>query len=398
MVGPKFQIGDVVVFKKDKYFEEGKIINFNRDYHNHRWLYSIEGGSDTSGKHRYAFDVLEEDIMKGSLKEYLPNWDEYANQFKEISDKINNNLLKEYAKFDEVTLLDFNIDDVMVDKIKEERKMAEEKKLTIRGKVYRKDIKQVIFQAPATIILFEDGTKSVVKVNGDDMYNKQIGFLLALCKGCFDNKSYDVILRLIDDFNDQENKKEIKLKTYLNLPPKSSNYAGKINNISFKYDITFEDVRNVFKNKVPANKDNEVSIAKNAYHIGVAKRLCEMILESGDAHVATDICAAVEHLMVCLEERSHNLNYEKSFEFHNIKLLMERYHFDEKRPSETKSESKFNIDDIVIAKKGHGTKYRIIEKKRLPDDTWTYVARTLGVCGSKGHINRHFREDQLAED
>lgn len=272
-----------------------------------------------------------------------------------------------------------------------------EKKLTIRGKVYRKDIKQVIFQAPATVILFEDGTKSVVKVSEDDLYNKQIGFLLALCKGCFDSKSYDVILRLIDDFNDQKNKEEIKLKSYLNLPPKSSNYAGKLNSISFKYDITFEDVRNAFKNKVPTSKANEVSVNKNAYHIGVATRLCEMILESGDAHIATDICAAVEHLMVCLEERSHDLNYEKSFEFHNIKLLMERYHFDEKRPSEAKSESKFNIHDIVKAKKGHGTRYCIIEKKRLPDDTWTYIARTLGVCGSKGHINRHFREDQLME-
>lgn len=385
---PKFKLGDSVVFYdvESGSIKDGIIVNYKRDSNIRAWVYDIMIGPN-KGPNTYVWNVNEEYITTKEDAAFIVNvnkmindllYDPDISSLEEIEDIVNESLFKK--------------------KLEEERKMAEEKKLTIRGKVYRKDIKQVIFQAPATIILFEDGTKSVVKVNGDDMYNKQIGFLLALCKGCFDSKSYDVILRLIDDFNDQENKKEIKLKTYLNLPPKSSNYAGKINSISFKYDITFEDVRNVFKNKVPASKDNEVSIAKNAYHIGVAKRLCEMILESGDAHVATDICAAVEHLMVCLEERSHNLNYEKSFEFHNIKLLMERYHFDEKRPSETKSESQFDIGDIVKAKKGHGTKYRIIEKKRLPDDTWTYVARTLGICGSRGHINRHFREDQLTED
>lgn len=44
------------------------------------------------------------------------------------------------------------------------------------------DIKKVIFNGPATIILWDDGTKTVVKCKEGDPYSKEAGFALCLLK------------------------------------------------------------------------------------------------------------------------------------------------------------------------------------------------------------------------
>lgn len=49
------------------------------------------------------------------------------------------------------------------------------------------EIKKVIFNDPATIILWKDGTKTVVKCQEGDVYDKKIGFLLAIAKKYFGN-------------------------------------------------------------------------------------------------------------------------------------------------------------------------------------------------------------------
>lgn len=43
-------------------------------------------------------------------------------------------------------------------------------------------VKRIIFNDPATIVFWEDGTKTVVKVTKGDKYNKYFGFLAALAK------------------------------------------------------------------------------------------------------------------------------------------------------------------------------------------------------------------------
>lgn len=50
-------------------------------------------------------------------------------------------------------------------------------------------IKKVIFNDPATIILWNDGTKTVVKVSGNDTYDKERGFLMCYLKGIVGNKT-----------------------------------------------------------------------------------------------------------------------------------------------------------------------------------------------------------------
>ena len=43
-------------------------------------------------------------------------------------------------------------------------------------------VKKVIHNDPATIVIFSDGSKEVVKVHKDDKYDKDIGVLLCIAK------------------------------------------------------------------------------------------------------------------------------------------------------------------------------------------------------------------------
>ena len=51
------------------------------------------------------------------------------------------------------------------------------------------DIKDVIFSPPATIVLWADGTKTVVKCQEDkDEYSKEVGLAMCICKKVYGNK------------------------------------------------------------------------------------------------------------------------------------------------------------------------------------------------------------------
>lgn len=51
----------------------------------------------------------------------------------------------------------------------------------------RSNIKDVIFSYPATIILWKDGTKTIVKAGKDEKYDPEKGFAMAICKKVFGN-------------------------------------------------------------------------------------------------------------------------------------------------------------------------------------------------------------------
>lgn len=57
------------------------------------------------------------------------------------------------------------------------------------------EIKKVVFSGPATIMFFEDGTKTVVKCDEYDIFDAEKGITLCLLKRIFNNKGkyYDVI-------------------------------------------------------------------------------------------------------------------------------------------------------------------------------------------------------------
>lgn len=51
------------------------------------------------------------------------------------------------------------------------------------------EIKDIIFNDPATIVLWEDGTKTVVKCQPGDIYDKEMGLALCIAKKALGNKS-----------------------------------------------------------------------------------------------------------------------------------------------------------------------------------------------------------------
>lgn len=58
------------------------------------------------------------------------------------------------------------------------------------------NIKKVIFNNPATVVYWEDGTKTVVKCDEDDYYDKETGLALCFMKKALGNKgNYNDILK-----------------------------------------------------------------------------------------------------------------------------------------------------------------------------------------------------------
>lgn len=50
-------------------------------------------------------------------------------------------------------------------------------------------IKKVIFNDPATIVYWTDGTKTVVKCQEGDTYSKEVGLAMCMLKKCMGNES-----------------------------------------------------------------------------------------------------------------------------------------------------------------------------------------------------------------
>lgn len=58
------------------------------------------------------------------------------------------------------------------------------------------DIEKVIFNDPATIVFWADGTKTVVKCDEEDIYDEQTGLLMCIAKKVFGNNGkFNDILR-----------------------------------------------------------------------------------------------------------------------------------------------------------------------------------------------------------
>ena len=62
-------------------------------------------------------------------------------------------------------------------------------------------IKDVIFNAPATIVFWSDGTKTVVKAQNDDVFDKEKGLAMAITKKFFGNKGnyYNQVVKWLNN-------------------------------------------------------------------------------------------------------------------------------------------------------------------------------------------------------
>ena len=71
-----------------------------------------------------------------------------------------------------------------------EKEVEKEKKgmTTNRNKAYIPAIKKVIFNNPATIVIWNDGTKTTVKCSERDQYSEEVGLAMCISKKALGNK------------------------------------------------------------------------------------------------------------------------------------------------------------------------------------------------------------------
>ena len=81
------------------------------------------------------------------------------------------------------------------------------------------NIKNVIYNPPATIVFWEDGTKTVVKCREEDTYNKELGLLYCIAKDYFGNDGmYKKVLKEWC-WNDMYGDEEPNIKTVAPIKP-----------------------------------------------------------------------------------------------------------------------------------------------------------------------------------
>lgn len=75
------------------------------------------------------------------------------------------------------------------------------------------EIKKVIFNDPATIVLWEDGTKTVVKTCEGDLFDPEKGLAMAITKKALGNKGnyYNTLKPWIDAYNEANTYPSISL-------------------------------------------------------------------------------------------------------------------------------------------------------------------------------------------
>lgn len=75
-------------------------------------------------------------------------------------------------------------------------------------------ITKVIFNDPATIVFWSDGTKTVVKCSEDDEYNMETGLTMAVCKKLCGHEYHRIFRKWIPDEepeSDEMNAMHLKL-------------------------------------------------------------------------------------------------------------------------------------------------------------------------------------------
>ena len=72
------------------------------------------------------------------------------------------------------------------------------------------EIEKVVFNNPATIVLWKDGTKTVVKCQAGDEYSKETGLAMCIAKKCLGNEGNfnNVFRKWIPDYEEEKTPKK----------------------------------------------------------------------------------------------------------------------------------------------------------------------------------------------
>ena len=70
-------------------------------------------------------------------------------------------------------------------------------------------IKKIMYKPPATIVFWNDGTKTVSVCEKEDAYNKELGFALCVLKKKYDNKTVHEMLEkyvhMANEYSEKDN-------------------------------------------------------------------------------------------------------------------------------------------------------------------------------------------------
>ena len=109
---------------------------------------------------------------------------------------ITTNSKTDYSMVNVPTLTGLNYETIFIDPLKDyfnyktvfvEPGPSEIVKKRVRNKRLRGLIKRVVFNGPATIVFWNDGTKTVVKCAEGETYDKEKGLLAAMAKKFYEN-------------------------------------------------------------------------------------------------------------------------------------------------------------------------------------------------------------------
>lgn len=153
--------------------------------------WEVEHRMTSDGKIFWGLDEFMEEVFRRAKEEqikaklnglsgYRPMSINYPEYFLKLKEESQNKIS------DVQDILDYNVATVYgavreaMDRIKKEE--------TTMNCDIRSNIKDVIFNYPATIILWKDGTKTIVKVRKGEKYDPEKGFAMAVCKKMFGNE------------------------------------------------------------------------------------------------------------------------------------------------------------------------------------------------------------------
>lgn len=122
---------------------------------------------------------------------------------------------------------------------------------------YIPEIKNVIFNDPATIVFWEDGTKTVVKCQPGDSFDPEKGLAMAITKKAYGNKgSY---CNQLKKWLPKEEQVDTNLSIFV---PKEFTFTADIDKLSKLFNKGISDALDVFKGTRCTPDDNSVSSKK----------------------------------------------------------------------------------------------------------------------------------------
>ena len=142
--------------------------------------------------------------------------------------------------------------------IDKEMKLIEKRMLNIERKNYM-NIKKVIFNAPATIVIWNDGTKTIVKSGDYDVYDPEKGLAMAIAKKALGNEGnyYNVFKEWVPEEIERKNRIDASAIVMDRRGTFSSCVSFDISKEDFKGDA--QHIADIIVGKLKRNNPNIIS-------------------------------------------------------------------------------------------------------------------------------------------